>query len=152
MRFKLIIATATTAAVLVTGGGSAAFAATGTTGATGTTRKAPAAARARGKVRRAIAAEAWGVAAKTIGIERKDLVQAVRGGQTIAAVAQAHGVDPQKVIDALVTGADAKIDKVAQNRNLDATRVTKLKQVAAQRITTLVNDGRPAKGSTTPTS
>ncbi len=107
---------------------------------------------AKGKVRKAIAAEAIGLAAKTIGIERKDLVQAVRGGQTVAEVAQAHDVDPQAVIDALVTGANTKIDKIAERRHLDAARVTALKEQAEQRITKLVNEGAPAKGNSTPTS
>ncbi len=50
------------------------------------------------------------VAAKAIGISESDLTTALAGGQTIAGVAKAHGVDVQTVIDALV--ADKK-DEVA---------------------------------------
>ncbi|HJW21349.1 MAG TPA: hypothetical protein VJ506_02855 [Candidatus Limnocylindrales bacterium] len=51
------------------------------------------------------------VAAKAIGISEADLLTALNGGQTIAAVAKAHNVDPQKVIDALV--ADGKDELAA---------------------------------------
>ncbi len=50
------------------------------------------------------------VAAKAIGITETELNTALSGGQTVAAVAKAHSVDVQKVIDALV--AD-KRDEVA---------------------------------------
>ncbi len=50
------------------------------------------------------------VVAKAIGITETDLDTALSGGQTIAAVAKAHSVDVQKVIEALV--ADKK-DEVA---------------------------------------
>jgi hypothetical protein len=40
--------------------------------------------------------------AGVIGISESDLKAGIQGGQSIAQVAQAHGVDPQKVIDALV--------------------------------------------------
>ncbi len=50
------------------------------------------------------------VVAKAIGISETDLNTTLTGGQTIAAVAKAHGVDVQKVIDALI--ADKK-DEVA---------------------------------------
>jgi hypothetical protein len=50
------------------------------------------------------------VVAKAIGITETELNTALQGGQTIAAVAKAHNVDVQKVIDALV--ADKK-DEIA---------------------------------------
>ena len=42
------------------------------------------------------------VAAKAIGISEADLLTALQSGKTIADVAKANNVDPQKVIDALV--------------------------------------------------
>ena len=51
------------------------------------------------------------VVAKAIGISEADLTTAVAGGSTIAAVAKAHNVDVQVVIDALV--ADAKDELAA---------------------------------------
>lgn len=53
--------------------------------------------------------EGLSTAAEVIGISVEDLVAALREGQTIAEVAQANGVDPQTVIDALVAEAEARI-------------------------------------------
>jgi predicted RNA-binding protein associated with RNAse of E/G family len=51
------------------------------------------------------------VVAKAIGISEADLTTALQGGSTIAAVARAHAVDVQVVIDALV--ADARDELAA---------------------------------------
>ena len=42
------------------------------------------------------------IAAKTLGIEQADLVKALSGGQTIADVAKAKGVDTAKIVDAAI--------------------------------------------------
>ena len=51
-------------------------------------------------------------AAEAIGIDADDLRTALRDGQTIAQVAEANGVDPQDVIDALVARSTERITKV----------------------------------------
>jgi urease gamma subunit len=51
-------------------------------------------------------------AAEAIGIDADELRAALRDGQTIAQVAEANGVDPQDVIDALVAKATERITKV----------------------------------------
>lgn len=51
-------------------------------------------------------------AAEAIGIDADELRAALRDGQTIAQVAEANGVDPQDVIDALVAQATERITKV----------------------------------------
>jgi cell division FtsZ-interacting protein ZapD len=51
-------------------------------------------------------------AAEAIGIEAAELREALRDGQTIAQVAEANGVDPQDVIDALVARSTLRITKV----------------------------------------
>src|SRR5947209_1984947 len=54
------------------------------------------------------------VAATTIGISEADLRSAIESGQTIAQVAQAHGVDPQTVIDAMVAAEQTDLkDKIS---------------------------------------
>src|SRR5687768_14994943 len=50
-------------------------------------------------------------AATTIGISLDDLRAALEGGQTLAEVATANGVEPQAVIDALVAQATTKLDE-----------------------------------------
>src|SRR3954454_21105022 len=49
------------------------------------------------------------VAATAIGISEADLRTALESGQSLAEVATAHGVDPQKVIDALVADAQTHL-------------------------------------------
>ena len=71
--------------------------------------------------------EAAQVAADTIGITRAELRDAVRGGQTVAEVAQDHEVDPQDVIDALVEHATTKIDDAVAAGRIDADRADALK-------------------------
>ncbi|MGH9136242.1 MAG: hypothetical protein ACRD0G_04235 [Acidimicrobiales bacterium] len=75
-------------------------------------------------------------AAETIGIEPSELRAALEDGQTIAEVAEANGVDPATVIDAMVAEAQARLDDRAENLE--------------ERITDLVNgelsfrhEGRP---------
>jgi DNA-directed RNA polymerase specialized sigma subunit len=50
--------------------------------------------------------------AEAIGIDAAELRGALRDGQTIAQVAEANGVDPQDVIDALVARSTERITKV----------------------------------------
>jgi prolyl-tRNA editing enzyme YbaK/EbsC (Cys-tRNA(Pro) deacylase) len=51
-------------------------------------------------------------AAEAIGMDTDELRAALRDGQTIAQVAEAHGVDPQDVIDALVARSTERITKL----------------------------------------
>jgi prolyl-tRNA editing enzyme YbaK/EbsC (Cys-tRNA(Pro) deacylase) len=51
-------------------------------------------------------------AAEAIGIDVGELRAALRDGQTIAQVAEANGVEPQDVIDALVARSTERITNV----------------------------------------
>ncbi|HEY5013211.1 MAG TPA: hypothetical protein VIK61_10980 [Acidimicrobiia bacterium] len=77
------------------------------------------------------------VAAKTIGVTPDALRAAIASGQSVSAVATAHGVDPKTVVAALVTAGDTRIDQAVANHHLDAARAAKLKArlpEAAQRF------------------
>jgi uncharacterized protein (DUF433 family) len=87
------------------------------------------------------------VAADAIGIAPKDLVKEVRAGKTIAEVATAHNVDPQKVIDALVQASTKKIEAAKTAGKISAERAAKLEEHAPARITKLVNDWHPKAGA-----
>src|SRR5205085_1588168 len=65
------------------------------------------------------------------------------GNTTIAQVAQAQGVDVQKVIDAMVADATAHLDQAVQDGKLTADQATQRKSNLQDRITKLVNDGPP---------
>ena len=76
------------------------------------------------------------VAAATIGITTEQLREELKDQGTIAAVATAHGVDPQAVIDAIVADATTRIDaKVAAGE-----RATQIKANLPERVTRLVNE------------
>lgn len=79
------------------------------------------------------------VAAKAIGITADELRTAVKGGQTVAAVATSKGVTPQAVIDALV--ADVKTREAAEVTAGKQTQAEADKKIAdaTTRITTWVN-------------
>jgi len=68
--------------------------------------------------RKAVARGTVQVSAKSIGVTPKSLVTSLRSGQSIAQVAQAHNVDAQTVVNALVQAADAKVHQAVDNHTL----------------------------------
>lgn len=86
-----------------------------------------------------------GAAAEAIGVSGEDLRAALEAGDTIADVAEANGVAPQDVIDALVDASAERLDaKVADGRLTQAEADEKLAD-KAERISNKVfgidNDG-----------
>jgi hypothetical protein len=77
--------------------------------------------------------------AETIGIEVATLRDALRDGQSIAEVAQASGVDPQAVIDALVAAGNAAIDEAVANGRIDEERAAELRAGLAEHAELFVN-------------
>lgn len=96
---------------------------------------------------RGLLAGAMKVAAQTIDIDVNDLRDAIAGGQTVAAVATAHGVDPQRVVDALVQAADARIDQAEQAGRIDAERAAKLKARAPKAADRVVRETQQVLGA-----
>ena len=154
MKLSTLIATATTAAVLGTAGVSIAGATTnGSSSPTSSTAPAAGAAQQpaakdgarawRRHHRRHALRAAFRLAAKTIGITPQQLRQEVLGGKTIADVATEHNVQPQTVIDAIVTAANKKIDAAHDAGKLTDEQVTKLKARVAIIVPRLVNDWHP---------
>lgn len=78
-------------------------------------------------------------AAAAIGIDVSDLRVALQDGQTIADVARTNGVDPQIVIDALVTAFNVKIDEAVANGRITPEEATEKKENAPDRIAAFVN-------------
>ncbi len=85
-------------------------------------------------------------AAKAIGIDSEELRTALRDGSTVAEVAQAHGVEVQAVIDALVADAQAKLDQAVTDGRLTEARATEIKANLPDRITAMVNGEGPFRG------
>ena len=74
--------------------------------------------------------------AKAIGISETDLAKELRSGKTIAQVAKAHGVTTQKVIDALVADAKAKLAAAVKAGRLTQAQADRIQTGLTKRITT----------------
>ena len=98
--------------------------------------------------------------AESIGIDPEDLVTALEGGDTIAEVASANGVDPQVVIDELVTAQNELIAAAVEAGRLSEERAEELRAQSTERAEALVsgelklrlgNGGRQGPGGVPPT-
>ncbi len=86
------------------------------------------------------------VAIKAIGISEDDLTTALKGGQSLAAVAKAHNVDPQKVIDALVVDQQGEIDADLKAGQITQAQADQQKAGVVAHITDRVNSTGHAPG------
>jgi len=77
--------------------------------------------------------------ASTIGITVEELRTELGTTKSVADVAQAHNVDVQKVIDALVADATKHIDQAVTDGKLTAARAATEKSTLVDRITERVN-------------
>ncbi len=84
------------------------------------------------------------VAATAIKIPEADLTTALASGQSMAAVAKAHTVDPQKVIDALVADANSEIAAAVTGGTMTQAQADAEKAGVVTRITDQVNGTMPA--------
>jgi hypothetical protein len=80
------------------------------------------------------------VVAGAIGITTEQLREELQTQGTIAAVATAHGVAPQTVIDALVADATARIDARVAAGEITAERAAEIKANLVERTTNFVNE------------
>ena len=84
-------------------------------------------------------------AAEALGLSVEDLRTALQDGQTLAEAAQAQGVDPQAVIDALVGEAKAHLDEEVAEGDLTQEEADQKLSEATERITDMVNNGMPER-------
>jgi hypothetical protein len=73
-------------------------------------------------------------AAETIGIDVEDLRTALDEGQSIAEVAEANGVDPQEVIDAMVAESTERLDAKVDEGRLTAEEADERLAEKSERI------------------
>jgi transposase-like protein len=131
---KKIIATLVTAVVL---GASGLAVASAASPSPSTSTAAPKAAHsgARAGLRK-IGFEA---AAKAIGLSPADLLKAMEGGHSIAAVATSHSVAVQTVIDAAVKAIDARVQQGVDSGKITSDQATKIEAAVALRVPKFVN-------------
>ncbi len=79
------------------------------------------------------------VIAKAIGIAEADLTTALQSGQTVAAVAKAHNVDAQTVIDALTADGLDELAAQVKAGTLTQAQADSMKTQVTQRATDQVN-------------
>jgi hypothetical protein len=84
-------------------------------------------------------------AAAALGMTREDLHAQLRDGKTIADVAKDKNVDVQKVIDAMVADANAHLDQAVADGHLTQAEADAKRADLSARITSLVNEGPPAR-------
>jgi hypothetical protein len=133
-RTKQLVAAVALAGAVTAGTASVAFAAD-----TGTSAPKDPSAQTHPALRRRLRAALGTVVADTIGIQRSDLRAALKSGQSIAEVAQAHGVAPQTVVDAVLHAIDTRVDQAVTNGRITADRGAAIKAKAADRVPQLVN-------------
>jgi len=90
------------------------------------------------------------VVAKAIGISESDLTTALSGGQTIAAVAKAHSVDPASVIAALVADGQSELDAAVKAGTITQAQADAEKTELTQHATDQVNNTHPGPGKDGP--
>lgn len=89
------------------------------------------------------------IAAQAIGIPRKDLVTALRSGQSMADVARSKSVDPAKVVDALVAAATSRLQAKVEAGGITQARADERLAKQKERFETFVNR-TPRAGEPTP--
>jgi cell division FtsZ-interacting protein ZapD len=77
--------------------------------------------------------------AEAIGISTDDLRAALRDGQTLAEVAGANGVDPQRVVDDLVDNGTARLEAAVAAGRIDQAAADQRKAGLPERAADLVN-------------
>ena len=99
------------------------------------------------------------VAATAIGISETALTTALANGQTLAQIAKADNVDPQKVIDAFVADSQSELAAEVQSGRITQAQADAEKSVINQRATDQVNGtfgsdphGAPDNGTPDPSS
>ena len=149
---KKLIASLTAAGLLTFGVAGTAFAAEGDSGSGG---NAPATQQQghRG-LRRGVLRIAGEAAATAIGIDKAELRDAVKGGSTIAEVAESKGVSVESVTDAIVAALTDKLDQAVANGKVTAERAATVKERLPERADAFVHHefGRHAPAEPAPSA
>lgn len=82
-------------------------------------------------------------AATAIGIRPSELVAALRDGATIAQVAEAHGVDPDDVVDAIVADQRDRLERAVRDGVMTRDEADRVLAELEQHVTDLVEGNLP---------
>lgn len=91
--------------------------------------------------------EGMDAAAKAIGVTPEELRTELRGGKTLADVANAHGVDPATVTSALTDLANRQLDQAVTDGKLTAEQAQKMRDRVGDLVSGFVDHaGMPGMG------
>lgn len=89
---------------------------------------------------RAIALALVRATSEATGLTNKEIVTAVQGGQSLAAVAAANGSSGDAVVQAVAAKAEERLDRQVQAGRISQERADELLRRLTERATTIVND------------
>ena len=95
--------------------------------------------------RRGFRAATSEVVTELLGIEQDALRDALRGGQTLAEVAEANGVSTDNLVDELVAEANSRLDEKVADGSITAEEADEKRDGLEERITARVNGERPER-------
>jgi polyhydroxyalkanoate synthesis regulator phasin len=84
--------------------------------------------------------------AAVIGVDSASIITDLKAGKSLAEIAQAHGVDPQKVIDVITAKITAQIDQGVADGKITAERAAKMKAQIAEHVAEMVNEAHTGHG------
>jgi hypothetical protein len=79
------------------------------------------------------------VSAKTIGITTQALRADLKAGNSISGVASQHNVDPQNVVNALVSAADTRVNQAVNAGKLTSAEASKIEAKLPTVVTKIVD-------------
>jgi hypothetical protein len=126
---KQLVATVALAGAVTAGTAGTAFAAD-SSAQSGSDPSAQVAHPRRAALRHRVA----GIVSETLGVSRADLRAALKGGQSVREYAESLSKDPQTVVDALTSAANARIDTAVANGRISAERGETAKGKVAERV------------------
>ncbi len=132
MHMRKLIASATASAVLL-GGSAALIVPAAAQEAEPATAEATEAGSSKDNPRvRAVVRYAVRTSAATIGIPAPELAEALRSGQTVAQVAEAHGVEVSTVVDAVIAPGIDRINTAVTNGRITPEKGARLAELLTQ--------------------
>lgn len=84
--------------------------------------------------------------ADLLGVDSEVLRDWIRGGGTLAEIADQNGVSVDDVVDLIVGQMNERLDAAVESGRLDAETADEKRAELEERVTTRVNEGRPERG------
>ncbi|MEP1124549.1 MAG: hypothetical protein ABJH68_11740 [Ilumatobacter sp.] len=84
--------------------------------------------------------------ADVLGITVEDLGEQMRGGATLAEIAEANGVDVATVVDVIVQQRTERLDEAVANGRITAEEAAEITADLPDRVQTRVEEGLPRRG------